>query len=41
MTALDKAIQERLNDKAHLIVEGGKCEPKDRSEHTFDINPNF
>ena len=29
ITALDKAIQERLNDKAHVIVEGNKGEPKD------------
>ena len=41
ITALDKAIQEFLNDKAHIIVEGGKGEPRDWSEHPFDKDPGF
>ena len=41
ITALDKAIQERINDEAHVIVEGGKGKTKDWSEHTFDIDPDF
>ena len=40
-TPLDKAIQECVNDKAHVIVEGGKGDPKDWSEHPFDIDPDF
>ena len=40
-TTLDKAIKEWLNDEAHVIVEGGKGEPKDWSEHTFDRDPGF
>ena len=41
ITALDRAIQERLNDKSHVIVEGGKGKPKDWSEHPFDSDPDF
>ena len=41
ITALDKAIQERLNDKEHVIVEGNKGKSKDWSDHTFDFNPDF
>ena len=41
IAALDKEIQERLNDEAHVIVEGGKGEPEDWSEHTFDRDPDF
>ena len=41
ITALDKETQERLNDEAHIIVEGSKGEQKDWSEHPFDSNPNF
>ena len=41
ITALDKAIQERLNDEAHVIVEGGKGNPKDWSEHPFDRDSDF
>ena len=38
---MDKAIQECLNDKAHIIVEGGKVKPKDWSEHPFERDPYF
>ena len=38
---MDKSIQERLNDEAHFIVEGGKGEPDIWSEHTFNRNPGF
>ena len=41
MTALDKEITESLNDKYHVIVEGGKGEPKDCSEHPFYRDPDF
>ena len=41
ITPFDKATQERLNKKVHVIVEGGKDEPKDWSEHPFDCDPNF
>ena len=41
ITELDKAIKERLNDKAHVVVERGKGEPKDWSEHPFDRDPDF
>ena len=37
--ALDKSILERLNYKAHVIVEGVKGEPGDWGEHTFDRDP--
>ena len=36
--AFDKAIQERLNEKSHIIVEGVKGERKDWNEHPFDRN---
>ena len=35
------AIQELLNDESHVIVEGGKGDPRDWNEHPFDSNPNF
>ena len=41
ITALDKAIQEQLNDEAHIIIEGGKGNPKDWSEHPFDQELDF
>ena len=41
ITKLDKEIQERLNDEAHIIVEEGKGESKYWSEHPFDCNPDF
>ena len=41
ISAFDKSIQERLNDKAHIIVEGGKVKKKDCSDHPFDHNPYF
>ena len=41
IAALDKTIQERLNNESHIIVEGGKGESKDWSEYTFDRNPDF
>ena len=41
ITALDKTIQELLNDKSHVIVEGDKGKPKDWSEHPFDRDPDF
>ena len=40
-TTLDKEIGERLKEVAHVIVERGKSEPKDWSEHTFYCNPYF
>ena len=41
ITALDKAIQERFNDEDHLIVKGGKGQPKDWSEQPFYRDSNF
>ena len=41
ITVLDKAIHERLNDKSHAIVEGGKGEPKNWSEHPIERYPGF
>ena len=41
IAALDKVIQERINDKDRVIVEGGKGEPKYCSEHTFYRDPDF
>ena len=41
ITTLYKAIQEHLNDKAHVIVERGKGEPEDWIEHPFDCEPDF
>ena len=41
ITTLDKAIQERLNDKSHVISEGGKGESKNWSEHPFNCNPDI
>ena len=41
ITTLDKAIQERLNNKFHFIVEGGKGNQKSCSKHHFDRDPDF
>ena len=41
ITSLDMVIQERLNDEARVIAEGGKGEPKDWSEHPFERDPDF
>ena len=41
IAALDKAIQEFLNDEAHIIVEGGMGEPKDWSGYPFDSKTDF
>ena len=41
IAALDKVIQERINDKDRVIVEGGKGEPKYCSEHPFYRDPDF
>ena len=38
---MDKAIQERLNGEAHVIVEGGKGKPKDLSEHPLYRDRDF
>ena len=37
----DKEIKQHLNSEAHIIVEGGKGEPNDFSEHPFDCGPDF
>ena len=41
ITALYKAIQELLNGKAHVIVEGGQGDSKDCIGHPFDSDPDF
>ena len=41
ITALDKAIQKCLIDKAHIIIEEVKGDPKDWSEQHFDRYPDF
>ena len=37
----DTAITDRLNDKAHIIIEGGKSQPYDWSNHPFDKDSDF
>ena len=37
----DTAIIDRLNDEAHIIVEGGKSQPYDWSDHPFDEDTDF
>ena len=37
----DTAITDRLNDKAHIISEGGKSQPYDWSDHPFDEDLDF
>ena len=37
----DTPITDRLNDKAHIIIEGGKSQPYDWSDHPFDKDFNF
>ena len=37
----DTAITDRLNDEAHIIIEGGKSQPYDWSNHPFDEDFDF
>ena len=37
----DTAITDRLNDEAHIIIEGGKSQPYDWSDHPFDEDLDF
>ena len=37
----DTAIIDRLNDEAHIIIEGGKSQPYDWSNHPFDEDIDF
>ena len=41
IVVFDKAIQKCLNNKAQVIVEGGKGKLEDWSEHQFDRDPDF
>ena len=41
ITALYKAIQERFNEKSHVIIEGGKGTMNYWSKHPSDCNPYF
>ena len=36
LTDFDNAIKDRLNDDTYIIVEGGKVQPFDWSDHPFD-----
>ena len=37
----DTAITDRLNDEAHIIIEGGKSQPYDGSDHPYDKDIDF
>ena len=37
----DTAITDRLNDEAHIIIQGGKSQPYDWSDHPFDKDIDF
>ena len=37
----DTAITDRLNDESHIIIEGGKSQPYDWSDHPFDEDIDF
>ena len=37
----DTAITDRLNDEAHIIIEGEKSQPYDWSDHPFDEDIDF
>ena len=37
----DTAITDRLNDEAHIIIEGGQSQPYDWSNHPFDKDIDF
>ena len=37
----DIALTDRLNDEAHIIIEGGKSQPYDWSNHIFDEDIDF
>ena len=37
----DTAITDRLNDKTHIIIVGGKSQPDDWSDHPFDVSLDF
>ena len=39
--AINLHVTDRLNDEAHIIIEGGKSQPYDWSDHPFDKDSDF
>ena len=41
LTDFDNAIKDQLNDDGYIIIEGGKAQPVDWSDHPFDDDLDF
>ena len=39
--AFDKAIRDKIKDSDHIILEGGKIQPHDWTDHPFEDDPDF
>ena len=39
--AFDEAIKAKVNDSDHTILEGGKTQPYDWTDHPFEEDPDF
>ena len=39
--AFDEAIRDKIKDSDHIILEGGKTQPHDWTDHPFDNDPDF
>ena len=39
--AFDEAIRDKIKDSDHIILEGGKTQPHDWTDHPFEDDPDF
>ena len=39
--AFDEAIRDKIKDSDHIILEGGKTQPHDWTDHPFENDPDF
>ena len=39
--AFDEAIKAKIKDSEHTILEGGKTQPYDWTDHPFEEDPDF
>ena len=39
--AFDEAIRDKIKDRDHIILEGGKTQPHDWTDHLFEDDPDF
>ena len=39
--AFDEAVRAKIKDSDHIILEGGKTQPYDWTDHPFEEDPDF